>query len=201
MKNIFPPSFAPRISRSTSEGADPVAFDNTVDIPAALGTSPVPDNTPTHPTLYKGSLAFGSPCRSKLSRVHQFPPPNTSPDDDQKQPALKRRTSKPGCKAYFDAQVLNYFNNILIEDCNLHYRLDNERTSKLPEQYAAPITNTIKTSPLATTNKAAKMQTSTNFTKIDDKPTKSGTTIDHDGPNITNYAPTNDICKHHGFYR
>jgi hypothetical protein len=49
-----------------------------------------------------------------------------------------------------------------------------------------------------TTNKAAKMQTSTNITTTDDKPSKSGTTIDLDGPNITHYAPTNDTYKHLG---
>ena len=91
MKNIFPPARAPRVSRSTSNGADPVAFDDNVDIPAALGASPVPDDTPTHPTLYKGSLAFGSPRGSKLTRVHQFPSPNTTSDDDQKLPAKKKR--------------------------------------------------------------------------------------------------------------
>jgi hypothetical protein len=91
MKNIFPPACAPRASRSSSEGADPVASDDNVDIPVALGASPVPDDTPTHPTLYNGSLAFGSPRRSKLSRVHQFPSSNTSSDDDQKLPAKKKR--------------------------------------------------------------------------------------------------------------
>jgi hypothetical protein len=91
------------------------------------------------------------------------------------------------------------FNEILIEDRNLHYHSDNECNSKLPEQYAAPIIKHIKTSPVATTtNKAAKMQTSTNFTATDEKPSKSGTTIDLDGPNITHYAPTNDIYKHLG---
>jgi hypothetical protein len=76
--------------------------------------------------------------------------------------------------------------------------LDNERNSKLPKQYAAPIINNFKTSsPVATTtNKAAKMQTSTNFTTIDDKTTKLGTTIDLDGPNIIHYAPTNNMNKH-----
>ena len=54
MKNIFPPARAPRVSRSTSDGADPVAFDDNVDIPAALGASPVPDDTPTHPPSTKG---------------------------------------------------------------------------------------------------------------------------------------------------
>jgi hypothetical protein len=182
MKNIFPSSRAPCVSRSTSEGADPVAFDDTVNIPAALGASPVPDDTPTHPTLYKGSasLAFESPCGSKLSRVHQFLSPNTTSDEDKKKPVQKKRhTSKPGRKAYFDVQILDNFDNILIKDCNLHYHLDNILNSKLLEQYAAPITNTIKTSPVATTtNKAAKMQTSTNFTTTDDKHTKSGTAID-----------------------
>jgi hypothetical protein len=180
-KNSFPPTCASRASRSTSEGADPVAFDNNVNILATLGANPVPDNTPTHPTLYKGSLAFRSPRGSKFSCVHKFPSPNTTSDDDQKLPAKKkRRTSKPGCKAYFDFQILNYFDNILNEDCNLYYHSDKERNSKLPKQFAVPIiTRNIKTSPVATTtNKAAKMQTSTNFTTTDDKPTKSGTTID-----------------------
>jgi hypothetical protein len=205
MNNIFPPAHAPRASRrSTSEGADPVAFDNNINIPAALGASPVPDNTPTHPTLYKGSLAFGSPRGSKLTRVHQFPSPNTTSDDDQKLPAKKakkkRRTSKPGRKAYFNVFKINKnFNKILIEDCNLHYHLDNEHNSKLPKQYAAPIIKNIRTSQVATTtNKAAKTQTSTNFTTTDDKHSKSGTTIDLDDPNITNYAPSNDIYKHLG---
>ncbi len=49
-----------------------------------------------------------------------------------------------------------------------------------------------------TTNKAAKMQNPTNITTTDDKPSKSGTNIDLDGPNITHYAPTNDIYKHLG---
>jgi hypothetical protein len=62
MKNIFPPARAPRVSRSTSEGADPVAFDDNVDIPTALGASPVPDDTPTHPTLYKASRIKAQPC-------------------------------------------------------------------------------------------------------------------------------------------
>ena len=76
MKNIFLPTHAPHASRSTSKGAaDPVAFDNTIDIPAALGASPITNNTPTHPTLYKGCLAFGSPRGSKPSSVHQFPSP------------------------------------------------------------------------------------------------------------------------------
>ena len=196
MKNIFPPAGAPCASRSTFEGADPVAFDDNVDIPAALGASPVPNNLPTHPTLYNGSLAFGSPHGSKLTRVHQFPTPNTTSDDDQKLPAKKkRRTSKPGRKAYFNVQVLNDFNDALNEDRNLH--LDNKCNSKLPKQYPAPIIENIKTRPVAaTSNKAAKMQTSTNFNTIDDKPTKLGTTIDLDGPNIIHFTPTNDICKH-----
>ena len=201
MKNIFPPARAPRVSRSTSNGADPVAFDDNVDIPAALGASPVPDDTPTHPTLYKGSLAFGSPRGSKLTRVHHFPSPNTTSDDDQKLPAKKkRRTSKPGRKAYFDVYMLDEnFNEILMEDRDLHYHSDNERNNKLSKQYAAPIIKNIRTSPMATTtNKAANMQTSTNITTTDDKPSKSGTTIDLDGPNITHYAPTNDIYKHLG---
>jgi hypothetical protein len=138
----------------------------------------------------------------QISLVNHFPPPNTSSDNDLKQPAKKkRRTSKkPGCKAYFDVQILDYLNNILNEDCNLHYHLDNKRNSKLPKQYAAPIIKNIKTSPVASTSdKAAKMQTSTNVTTIDDKSTKLGTTNDLlDGPNITHYASTNDIYKYLG---
>jgi hypothetical protein len=137
-------------------------------------------------------------------KAHPCPPvsfPNTTSDDKQKLPAKKkRRTSKPGCKAYFDVYKIDKnFNKTLIEDCNLHYHSDNEHNSKLPKQYAAPIIKNIKTSPVAsTTNKAAKMQTSTNFTTTDDKPSKSGTIIDLDGPNIIHYAPTNDIYKHLG---
>jgi hypothetical protein len=202
MKNIFPPARAPCASRSTSEGADPVAFENNVDIPTALGASPIPDDTPTHLTHYKGSLAFGSPRGSKLSHVHQFPSPNTTSDDDQKLPSKKkRRTSKPGCKAYFNVYMIDKnFDKILIEDRALHSNLDNKRNIQPPAQYAAPIiTRNIKSSPVAkSTNKAAKMQTSTNFTTSDDKPTKLGTTIDLDGPNITHFAPTNDIYKHLG---
>jgi hypothetical protein len=112
----------------------------------------------------------------------------------------RRGASKPGCKAYFNVYMIDEnFNKILIEDRNLHYHSDNERNTKLPKQYAAPIIKNIRTSPVATTtNKAAKMQTSTNITTTDDKPFKSGTTIDLDGPNITHCAPTNDIYKHLG---
>jgi hypothetical protein len=197
MNNIFPPARgAPCTSRSTSEGAYPDAFDDDVDIPAALGAKPVPDDTPTHPTLYKGSQAFGSPRGSTLTRVHQFPSPNFTSDDNQKLPAKKkRRTSKPGCKAYFNVYKIDEsFNKILTEDRDLHYHSDNERNNKLPKQYAAPIIRNIRTSPVATTtNTSAKMQTSSNFTTTDDKPSKSVTSIDLDGPNITYYAPTNDI--------
>jgi hypothetical protein len=122
-------------------------------------------------------------------------------DNNQKLPAKKkRRTSKPGCKAYFDVYKVNEsFNKMLIEDRNLHYHSDNERNSKLPKQYAAPIIKNIRTSLVATTtNKAAKMQTSPNFTTADDKPSKSGTTIDLDGPIITHFAPTNDIYNYLG---
>ena len=38
MKNIFPPPSDLRTSRSTSEGADPVTLDGTINIPAALGS-------------------------------------------------------------------------------------------------------------------------------------------------------------------
>jgi hypothetical protein len=92
------------------------------------------------------------------------------------------------------------FDKILIEDRNLHSNSNDKGSIQPPAQYAAPIiTRNIKTSPVATSmNKAAKMQTSTNFTTTDDKPTKSGITIDLDGPNINHYAPTNDIYKHLG---
>jgi hypothetical protein len=113
-----------------------------------------------------------------------------------------RRTSNPGHNANFDVNKIDEnFNETLIEDRNLHYHSDNERNSKLPKQYAAPIIKNIKTSPAVATTakKASKMQTSTNFTTTDDKPSKLGTTIDLDGPNIIHYAPaTNDIYKHLG---
>ena len=58
MKNLPPPSLAPRASRSASKGDNPDAFDANVDYPAELGASPVPPDTPTHPALYKGALAW-----------------------------------------------------------------------------------------------------------------------------------------------
>jgi hypothetical protein len=93
------------------------------------------------------------------------------------------------------------FNEILIEDCDLYGNLNDKHNIQPPAQYAAPIiTRNIKTSPVATTtNKAAKMQTSTIFfTTTDNNPIKLGTTIDLDGPNITHFAPTNDVDKHLG---
>jgi hypothetical protein len=197
MKNIFPPSRAPRATRSTSKGVDPVAFDDNVDIPAALGASPVPDDTPTHPTLYKGSLAFGSPHRSKLSRALHLPSTYTSPDDDQKQPAKKKRrtSAKQSRNAYFDVHVFDDFDEIIRQNRNLYPHSAPERNMKLPEKHAAPINqDTTKTSPLATT-KTAKMQTTTTTTTKDETTTKSGTTTDLDGPDITHYAPTNDTYK------
>ncbi|MFN9982729.1 MAG: hypothetical protein ACK53Y_22560, partial [bacterium] len=151
----------------------------------------------------QGSLAFGSPpAGSKLSRVHQFPTPNTTSDDNQKLPAKKERCTWAGGKAYFDIYMIDKnFDKILIEDRNLHSNSNDKGSIQPPAQYAAPIiTRNIKTSPVATTtNRAAKMQTSTIFfTTTDNNPTKLGTTIDLDGPNITHYAPTNDIYKHLG---
>jgi hypothetical protein len=103
-------------------------------------------------------------------------------------------------QSLFDVHTIDEnFNEILIEDRDLYYHLNNEHNNKLQKQYAAPIIKNIRTSPVATTtNKAAKMQTSTNITTTDDTPSKSGTTIDLDGPNITHYAPTNDFYKHLG---
>ncbi len=69
MKNIFPPASAPRVSRSTSEGADPVAFDDNVDIPAALGASPIsPTTRPPIPPSTKG-LWLSDPLTDQSSPV------------------------------------------------------------------------------------------------------------------------------------
>ena len=70
MKNTCPPTLAPRPSRSASKGKDLDAFDDNVDRHAAFGATPVPNDMPTHPTLYNGLLAFGSIEESKHLRIH-----------------------------------------------------------------------------------------------------------------------------------
>ncbi|KAI2503795.1 hypothetical protein MHU86_10689 [Fragilaria crotonensis] len=152
MQNLPPPSLAPRASRSASKGANPDAFDANVDYPAELGASPVPPDTPTHPALYKGALAYGSPKKSKLpSRVRYIPSPTTTPDDDQDLPnnKKKRRTSEKG-PAYFDVCKLTSddIDDIIEEDRNLHpderkqqaLQLHHSRTLKYqpPSQKAMP---------------------------------------------------------------
>ena len=47
------------------------------------------------------------------------------------------------------------FYKILIEDCNPQYNSDNKCSFKFQEQFAAPIYQNIKTSPVATTNNKA----------------------------------------------
>ncbi|KAI2504158.1 hypothetical protein MHU86_10272 [Fragilaria crotonensis] len=131
MKNAIPPTLAPRISRSARKAEDRDAFDDNVDVRAPIGANPVPPDTPTHPGLYHGALAFGSPRGSKHQRVHRFPSPNTTPDDDQDQPTKKkRRTSiKKGPQAAYHANNSDdNFDQIIQEDRNLHF---NERNNKI----------------------------------------------------------------------
>ncbi|KAI2494089.1 hypothetical protein MHU86_20448 [Fragilaria crotonensis] len=68
-------------------------FDDINDVPATLGSSPVPEGTPTHPFLYHGALAYGSPKKSKLANL-MFPTTPTSGDDQKikKDPTKKKRT-------------------------------------------------------------------------------------------------------------
>ncbi|KAI2492223.1 hypothetical protein MHU86_22317 [Fragilaria crotonensis] len=121
-----------------------------------IGANPVPPDTPTYPGLYHGALAFGSPRGSKHQRVHRFPSPNTTPDDDQDQPIKKkRRTSiKKGPQAAYHANNSDdNFDQIIQEDRNLHFH---ERNNKI----AAPSPQGTNISHRATTptKMAAKMQ-------------------------------------------
>ena len=68
MKNSLSPSHAPRASRSTSKGEDPYAFGDIVDhLAAKIRACPIPANTPTYYTLYKGSYAYGDPKQIRVS--------------------------------------------------------------------------------------------------------------------------------------
>ncbi|KAI2495756.1 hypothetical protein MHU86_18731 [Fragilaria crotonensis] len=192
MKNAIPPTLAPRISRSARKAEDRDAFDDNVDVRAPIGANPVPPDTPTHPGLYHGALAFGSPRGSKHQRVHRFPSPNTTPDDDQDQPTKKkRRTSiKKGPQAAYHANNSDdNFDQIIQEDRNLHF---NERNNKI----AAPSPQGTNISHRATTptKMAAKMQatsptTPTTLTTTDDN--KKGTTTEPEHATTKHYASTN----------
>ncbi|KAI2494753.1 hypothetical protein MHU86_19790 [Fragilaria crotonensis] len=147
---------AGRSVRSARKAEDLDAFDDNVDVCAPIGANPVPPDTPTYPGLYHGALAFGSPRGSKHRRVHRFPSPNTTPDDDQDQPTKKkRRTSiKKGPQAAYHATNSDdNFDQIIQEDCNLHLH---ERNNKI----AAPFHQGTHISHRATTptKMAAKMQ-------------------------------------------
>ncbi|KAI2499696.1 hypothetical protein MHU86_14777 [Fragilaria crotonensis] len=163
MKNTCPPTLAPCVSRSASNGEDLDAFDDNVDYPAPLGASPVPPGTPTHPALYHGaSIEYGSPNgKSPLFRLFHSPSPYTTPDDDQDQPTKKkRRTSnkKRNIATYPDVNSFDNFNKIIQEDRNLHYHGRNT-------DFAAPIHQGTNINHRATpTKKAAKMQATTTTT-------------------------------------
>ncbi|KAI2498155.1 hypothetical protein MHU86_16353 [Fragilaria crotonensis] len=173
MQNLPPPSLAPRASRSASKGANPDAFDANVDYPAELGASPVPPDTPTHPALYKGALAYGSPKKSKLpSRVRYIPSPTTTPDDDQDLPnnKKKRRTSEKG-PAYFDVCKLTSddIDDIIEEDRNLHPDERKQQAFAAPPQQDtkkapnSPPTLTYKSRANTPSIPTAKVTTLTNF--------------------------------------
>ena len=198
MKNSLPPSLAPRASRSASKGDNPDAFDANVDYPAELGASPVPPDTPTHPALYKGALAYGSPKKSMLpSRVRYIPSPTTTPDDDQDLPnnKKKRRTSEKG-PAYFDVCKLTYddIDDIIEEDRNLH------PDKRKQQAFAAPPQQDTKVSHRATstTKKAAKMQTTTTTTTMDNYNNKMGATTNKNGPTTLPAASTNVMSNNIG---
>ena len=57
-------------------------FDNINDVPITLSHSTVPEGTPTHPFIYHGAFAYGSPKKSKLANL-TLPITPTS-DDIQK---------------------------------------------------------------------------------------------------------------------
>ncbi|KAI2509888.1 hypothetical protein MHU86_4453 [Fragilaria crotonensis] len=197
MKNAIPPTLAPRISRSARKAEDRDAFDDNVDVRAPIGANPVPPDTPTYPGLYHGALAFGSPRGSKHQRVHRFPSPNTTPDDDQDQPIKKkRRTSiKKGPQAAYHANNSDdNFDQIIQEDRNLHFH---ERNNKI----AAPSNQGTNISHRATTptKMAAKMQATspttptTTLTTTDDN--KKGTTTEPEHETTKHYASTNVVYK------
>ncbi|KAI2514022.1 hypothetical protein MHU86_406 [Fragilaria crotonensis] len=197
MKNAIPPTLAPRISRSARKAEDRDAFDDNVDVRAPIGANPVPPDTPTYPGLYHGALAFGSPRGSKHQRVHRFPSPNTTPDDDQDQPIKKkRRTSiKKGPQAAYHANNSDdNFDQIIQEDRNLHFH---ERNNKI----AAPSTQGTNISHRATTptKMAAKMQatspTTPTTTSITTDDNKKGTNTEPDDQTTKNYASTNVAYK------
>ncbi|KAI2497892.1 hypothetical protein MHU86_16590 [Fragilaria crotonensis] len=197
MQNLPPPSLAPRASRSASKGANPDAFDANVDYPAELGASPVPPDTPTHPALYKGALAYGSPKKSKLLPCPLHPFSNHYPDDDQDLPnnKKKRRTSEKG-PAYFDVCKLTSddIDDIIEEDRNLH---PDERKQ---QAFAAPPQQDTKVSHRATstTKKAAKMQTTTTTTTMDNYYNKMGETTNKNGPTTLPAASTNVMSNNIG---
>ena len=76
---------SPTISPTCPKKAKPTqteTFDDINDVPATLGHSPVPEGTPTHPFLYHGALAYGSPKKSKLANL--MLPITPTPGDNQK---------------------------------------------------------------------------------------------------------------------
>ncbi|KAI2498193.1 hypothetical protein MHU86_16275 [Fragilaria crotonensis] len=178
MKNAIPPTLA--LASLGPPVRPKTAMPSTITSTSApIGANPVPPDTPTYPGLYHGALAFGSPRGSKHQRVHRFPSPNTTPDDDQDQPIKKkRRTSiKKGPQAAYHANNSDdNFDQIIQEDRNLHFH---ERNNKI----AAPSPQGTNISHRATTptKMAAKMQatsptTPTTLTTTDDN--KKGTTTE-----------------------
>ena len=190
MNNTCPPALAPRPSRSASKGENLNAFNDAANCHVPFGATAVPADTPLHPTLYTGSMAFGSIKGSKHLRVRNVLSPNTTPDDDQDQPTKKKRRTfnKKGNKsAYPDVNLFDNFDKIIDEDRNLHYH---ERNN----QFAA-----INTSNRANRNynKAAQMQTTTTTTTKDDTTTTTeGTNNDPDGPENNHFAPPKLIYNH-----
>ncbi|KAI2514153.1 hypothetical protein MHU86_46 [Fragilaria crotonensis] len=97
-KDLTMKTNTPTTTPTRPKKAKPVnteTFDDINDVPATLGSSPVPEGTPTHPFLYHGALAYGSPKKSKLANL-MFPTTPTSGDDQKikKDPNItkKKRT-------------------------------------------------------------------------------------------------------------
>ena len=109
-------------------------FDDINDVPATIGHSPVPEGTPTHPFLYHGALAYGSPKKSKLANL-MLPTTPTSGDDQKtikKHPTItkKKRTFSNKSGATTDDDI----DSILKEMCDLDSLISDKSDKKAPKK-------------------------------------------------------------------
>jgi hypothetical protein len=109
-------------------------FDDINDVRATIGHSPVPEGTPTHPFLYHGALAYGSPKKSKLANL-MLPTTPTSGDDQKiikTHPTItkKKRTFSNKSGATTDDDI----DSILKEMCDLDSPISDKSDKKAPKK-------------------------------------------------------------------